>query len=156
LEIYERIRKLRKNYLHLSQTEFGERLGVSRSVIKNIELNALAKPEQKMPLYKLICSEFKVNEDWILKGIEPMFTKTPLSTMEQLKKEFNLDDFSFNLIYEYLKLDDTQRKTVCDFFYRVINPEDDTDCISETPKTPNDLEEQFPPIKIEGKNPKTS
>jgi len=30
METYERIRELRKTYLHLSQTEFGERLGVSR------------------------------------------------------------------------------------------------------------------------------
>ncbi len=63
METYERIRELRKNHLHLSQTEFGERLGVSRSVIKNIELNALARPDQKLSLIKLICKEFSVNEE---------------------------------------------------------------------------------------------
>lgn len=68
MEIYERIRDLRKKELHLSQTEFGERLGVSRSVIKNIELNALARPEQKEPLYKLICKEFHVSYDWLISG----------------------------------------------------------------------------------------
>ena len=72
MEVYERIRDLRKNYLHLSQAAFGEKLGVSRDVIKNIELNALARPEQKLSLIKLICKEFSVNEDWILNGTEPM------------------------------------------------------------------------------------
>ena len=66
MELYERIRELRKNYLHMSQTDFGERLGVSRSVIKNIELNALAKPDQKLSLLKLICKEFSVNEEWLI------------------------------------------------------------------------------------------
>ena len=47
MEIYERIKYLRKNLLGLTQTEFGEALGVNRSTIKNIELNVLAKPEQK-------------------------------------------------------------------------------------------------------------
>ena len=68
MEMFERIRKLRKEYLHLSQEEFGKRLGVSRSVIANIELNMLARPDQKEPLIKLICKEFNVNEDWLRTG----------------------------------------------------------------------------------------
>ena len=54
MEVYERIRELRKKHLRLSQTGFGDKLGVSRSVIKNIELNALARPEQKVSLIKLL------------------------------------------------------------------------------------------------------
>ena len=89
MEMHERIKELRKNYLHLSQTEFGERLGVSRSVINNIERNALARPDQKLSLIKLMCSVFDVNEAWLLDGTEPMFIQTPSSTMEQLRKEFD-------------------------------------------------------------------
>ena len=48
MELHERIKELRKNYLHLSQTEFGEKVGVSRSVINNIERNVLARPDQKL------------------------------------------------------------------------------------------------------------
>lgn len=147
MEMHERIKELRKNYLHLSQTEFGERLGVSRSVINNIERNALARPDQKLSLIKLMCSVFDVNEAWLLDGTEPMFIQTPSSTMEQLKKEFNLDEFSFNLVYEYLKLGDEQRKAVRDFFYRVIGAEESVDYISEAPKVPEDLEENFPPVE---------
>lgn len=73
MEIYERIKHLRKDNLHLTQTEFGKQLGVGRGVIANIESNALAKPEQKEPLYKLICKEFHVREEWLKTGIEPMY-----------------------------------------------------------------------------------
>ena len=68
LEIYERIRHLRKDHLHQSQTEFGKKLGVNRDVINNIENDRLAKPEQKVPLYKLICKEFHVRESWLIDG----------------------------------------------------------------------------------------
>ena len=147
MEMHERIKELRKNYLHLSQTEFGERLGVSRSVINNIERNALARPDQKLSLIKLMCSVFNVNEAWLLDGTEPMFIQTPSSTMEQLRREFDLDEFSYSLVYEYLKLGGEQRKAVRDFFYRVIEVEENVDYISEAPKTPEELEENFPPVE---------
>lgn len=73
MEVYERIRFLRKNTLKMSQEVFAERLGVSRSVIKNIELNALARPDQKLSLYKLICSEFNISEEWLLNGTGEMY-----------------------------------------------------------------------------------
>lgn len=150
MEMHERIKELRKEYLHLSQTEFGERLGVSRSVINNIERNALARPDQKLSLIKLMCSVFDVNEEWIVNGTEPMFVETPSSTMEQLKKEFGLDDFSYNLVYQYLKLDAEQRQTVRDFFYNVVETGImDEDLFGDVPKTPEDLEKEFPPVEPE-------
>ena len=150
MEMHERIKELRKEYLHLSQTEFGERLGVSRSVINNIERNALARPDQKLSSIKLMCSVFDVNEEWIVNGTEPMFVETPSSTMEQLKKEFGLDDFSYNLVYQYLKLDVEQRQTVRDFFYNVVETGVmDEDLFGDVPKTPEDLEKEFPPVEPE-------
>ena len=68
MEMYERIRILRKDYLKLSMEAFGKRLSVSRDVINNIEHNRLARPEQKLSLIKLMCKEFSVNEQWILDG----------------------------------------------------------------------------------------
>lgn len=127
MEMHERIRELRKNHLHLSQAAFGEKLGVSRDVIKNIELNILARPEQKLSLIKLMCKEFSVNEDWLLNGTEPKFIVTPSSIMEQLKKEFNLDDFSYHLVYEYLKLEPAQ-KTIVNNFLQSIVKEDEATC----------------------------
>jgi len=70
MEMHDRIKALRKNYLNLSQEAFGQRLGVSRSVINNIERNALARPEQKLSLIRLMCKEFNVREEWILNGAD--------------------------------------------------------------------------------------
>lgn len=148
MEMHERIKELRKEHLHLSQTEFGEKLGVSRSVINNIERNALARPDQKLSLIKLMCSVFNVSEEWIIDGKEPMFIETPSSTMDQLKKEFNLDDFSYNLVYQYLKLDADRRQTVRDFFYNVVESGSmDEYLFGDVPKTPEELEKEFPPVE---------
>ena len=64
-----RITQLRK-HLNLSQTSFGERLGISRGVIKNIdEHNAPAKPL----LIQQICKEYNVNREWLETGEGEMF-----------------------------------------------------------------------------------
>lgn len=84
MEIYERIKELRKNHLHMSQESFGARLGVSRSVINNIERNALQRPEQKEPIYKLICKEFNVSYLWLTQGIEPMGNESDYTSMAQI------------------------------------------------------------------------
>lgn len=82
VELHERVRQVRKEN-KLSQDEFAECLGVSRDVIKNIELNRLAKPEQKIPLMKLIAKEFNIREEWLLFGEGE---KTPKNTQGNLAK----------------------------------------------------------------------
>jgi transcriptional regulator with XRE-family HTH domain len=65
----ERITLLRKE-LKLSQTEFGERIGVSRGVIKNIDdKNVIVKPL----LIQQICKEYNVNRIWLETGEGEMF-----------------------------------------------------------------------------------
>lgn len=67
----ERIKQIRKA-LHLSQDDFGKKLGVTRGVITNIELN---KTEPKPLFIKLICETFEVNEDWVVNGTGEMFVQ---------------------------------------------------------------------------------
>ncbi|MDA3730394.1 helix-turn-helix transcriptional regulator [Niameybacter massiliensis] len=73
-DIRERIKQLRKE-LNLSQKAFGERVGVSRDVIKNIELQLV---DAKEHFIKLICLEFGVNEDWLRTGEGEMFKTNDL------------------------------------------------------------------------------
>ncbi len=158
MEIHERIRNLRK-HLHLSQTAFGQKLGVSRSVINNIELNTLARPEQKLSLIKLMCKEFNVNEEWILNGTEPMFLKTPDSVMEQLKTEFNLDKFDYGLVYEYLKLSAEKRSAIREYLQNIQKYLENSESTSKNlyeveeeeffiPDTPEELERLYPPVEL--------
>lgn len=110
LNIGERIEILRKD-LSMSRRVFGERLGVSESVIVNIEYDRLKRPEQKESLYKLICKEFNVNEEWLRTGNGEMFV--PL-TRNQLITDFATDlimednTFKKRLVEALAKLDEDE------------------------------------------------
>ncbi len=119
MEIYERIKELRKQHLKLSQERFGEMLGVNRDVINNIERNRLAKPEQKEPLYRLICETFHVNYKWLVSGEGEMFVTTKQSFVEKLSAEYGLSDTAQSIIECYLNLGDEQRAVVDNFIKSV-------------------------------------
>ncbi len=122
----ERIRIIREQ-LKLSRAAFGKKIGVSGDVINNLERGRV---EIKESIIKLICNEFNVHEEYLRYDKLPIFIETPSGTMEQLKKEFNLDEFSYNLVYEYLKLEPDQRDVVRNFFYSVVK-EDETAVTSD-------------------------
>lgn len=132
MDINERFKQLRKS-LGLSQEELGNKIGLSKSGISNIESGTRNVTDKHI---KLICSEFPINEDWLRTGTGKMERKTPFDTMTQLKKDFNLDEFSFNLVHEYLKLTPTQREKVRDFVYCVIKPKESMDYTIGISKTP--------------------
>lgn len=119
--MYERIRDLRKNYLKLSQEAFGVRLGVSRSVINNIERNALARPNQKLSLIKLICKEFSVNEDWLLNGNEPMFVEPDTFSLDDLLKQRGATELEIQIIKTYFNLDAETREMIVEHFRKGLS-----------------------------------
>ena len=147
----ERLFCIRKA-LKMTQIEFAKIVNSSNGHVSDMEKDRKNITESTIELLKLKCN---VNEDWIRAGSGEMFLKTPSGTMEQLKKEFNLDDFSFNLVHEYLKLAPAQREKVRDFFYRVIESEESVDYIAEAPRTPDELERQFPPVEKPNEGTKT-
>jgi transcriptional regulator with XRE-family HTH domain len=85
-----RVRQLRK-ILGLSQTEFGKKLGVSRSVVLNVELN---KVRPKEILIDHACEVFDVNKEWLAEGKGEVFSVNALAgkafeELWQLYQELN-------------------------------------------------------------------
>ena len=116
MEMHDRIRELRKNYLHMSQAAFGSKLGVNRDVINNIENNRLAKPEQKLSLIKLMCREFSVNEEWLSNGTEPMIAQPETFSLDQYLKERGCTALEMEIVKAYFELDMDTRQKVFDHF----------------------------------------
>lgn len=144
METYDRIKELRKKDLKLTQAEFGERLGVSRSVIKNIELNALARPDQKLSLYKLICNEFNVREEWLLNGIEPKFVQPDMFSLDEFIKVRGGTELELEIVKIYFDLDPDLRKALLSHFrsrLAQLHP------AVLAPDTPEELEDMCPPIE---------
>lgn len=69
MSIHDRVKAVRKA-LNMSQTAFGEKLGVGIGVIKNIEY---ANVDPKEPFLTLMCDMLNVNKNWLIHGTGEMF-----------------------------------------------------------------------------------
>lgn len=65
----DRIKAVR-NELKLTQTEFAERIGISRSALTKLEAG-ISDPAERTIM--LIAREFRVDEDWLRNGVGEMF-----------------------------------------------------------------------------------
>lgn len=146
MTIGNRIKVLRKE-LNLSQVAFGKKLGVSRDVINNAELERAAISQ---PFIKAISSEYSVNEKWLISGEGDIFKETNESILDKLKNKYDLSNLEFTLLKEYLKLDKRQREVFENYFDNVIKAQSNVDVnnteneiekyIKELPDTPNEFE----------------
>lgn len=114
MEIYERIIELRKEHLpkkrkkkSITQNEFGELLGVSRSVIVNIEYNRVPIKDH---MIKLICQTFNVNEEWLRNGTEPIFKEKENDALKEIFKQYGLSEFMQDIAIRYLNLDEKEQE----------------------------------------------
>ncbi len=139
MEIYERIRELRKKHLKMSMEVFGKHLGVSLDVISNIENNRLARPDQKLSLYKLICSEFSVNEDWLLNGNEPMFIEPDTFSLDEFAKQHGATDLELQIVKTYFDLDADTRQLLLEHFRKSLA----APAAAENEKTVEELEAEY-------------
>ena len=159
MEVYERIRFLRKDTLKMSQTAFGERLGVNRDVINNIERNRLAKPEQKLSLLKLICKEFGISEEWLLNGTGDMYAddKTEYDTLID-RVMTGQNEFAKSIFKTFALFDEADWEALQRMIEKYIDVSDAEDVPEETPlyeDVPNaskEFEKQFPPVDSDGKS----
>lgn len=115
MEMHERIKNVRKKN-DMSQNEFAERLGVTRSVISNIELNRLAKPEQKASLIKLISKEFNVSEEWLLNGTGEANIEPDTFSLDAYAKERGATEFQLELIKAILEIPADLRESLVSHF----------------------------------------
>jgi transcriptional regulator with XRE-family HTH domain len=65
----ERIKRIR-NSLNISQTDFAQKLSISRSAVCKMESGENYPSEQTI---KLMCGEFSINEEWLRTGKGEMF-----------------------------------------------------------------------------------
>ncbi|MCI2105434.1 MAG: helix-turn-helix transcriptional regulator [Intestinimonas sp.] len=108
--MYHRIREIRK-HLDLSQREFGEKLGVSRDVMANIENNRV-EPSELFVNY--LCSTFNVSESWLRTGEGDMFVHPDTFTLDEYARENELSALEIKLFKAYLEIPHEMRATLLD------------------------------------------
>ena len=72
MNIGERINTLRKDVLHLTLEQFGDRIGVTKMTISRLENGVNSVTDQ---MFRSICREFHVNEEWLRDGTGEMFVQ---------------------------------------------------------------------------------
>lgn len=127
MKLSERVKFIRNN-LGMNQAKFGEILGVTRSEIKNIELNNLKQPEKKIPLLKLMCKEFNISEDWLINGNgTPILQETNQDdnfNIQEFAKELGATNLEIEILKAYFDMDKSLRKEVINHFVSYLT--DDT------------------------------
>lgn len=83
--MHGRIKELRKE-LGLTLEKFGERLGVKKAAVSKWE-NGDNITDQ---MFKSICREFNVNEEWLRTGKGEMFISNTSNELDALVKKYNL------------------------------------------------------------------
>lgn len=113
LEIYDRVKYLRKDFLHLTQDEFSKKLNISRANVANIESGRVSITERTI---QDICRIFSINEDWLRFGHGDI-ERPPMGKGNELVELIadlvqTDDDFSKQFIIEYLKLSDDEKEVI--------------------------------------------
>lgn len=96
----ERIKTIRKT-LGLTLEKFGEKLGVTKVAISNIEKENRNLTEQ---MALAICREYNVNYDYLISGDGEMFDNLPETILDELCQQYDLDDYDRFLVELYISL----------------------------------------------------
>ena len=116
MTVNDRVRLLRQE-LKMTQTEFGEKLGVSKGVVVNLELSRV---EVKEHMIYLICRTFKVNTLWLEKGEGEMFTNVSDLLIDELADEFNLTPIVKKTVANDLKLPSDEQEKVIELLRKLL------------------------------------
>ncbi len=104
----EKIKAVRKN-LGLTLEKFGEKLGVTKVAIFNIEKGNRGLTEQ---MAIAICRTYNVNYDWLIHDEGEMFSNAPDTVLDELCMQYELDDMDKMLAELYIGLSEEYRKEV--------------------------------------------
>ncbi len=106
MNIHERVKEIRKAQKpKINQLEFGNKMGISRDAISNIELGRVVPPES---IIKLICATYGVSYAWLKDGIGQMYL--PPDTDEELvdKVMAGENEYAKNIMKAFAKLGDDE------------------------------------------------
>lgn len=135
----ERIKQLRKE-LGLTLEKFGEKIGVGKTAISKIENGDRSVTDQ---MFKSICREFNVREEWLRTGKEPKFVPVSTFNLDEFVKAKGATDTEIELVKTYFELDAGIRDTIIEHFARKFGK-----TATDSPDAPSSPAKNDKPIQI--------
>lgn len=147
MEIGDRLKEIRKT-LGLTQADFGEKLGLKPTAIGLYENGTRNITERTIILLK---EKYNVNIDYLKNGLGEMFIEPSDFSLDEYAKSKDLKEKEVSLIREFMNLDPNVRQALYGMFEKAFSSDVENSPKSlydECPKTPEELEREFPPVKI--------
>ena len=150
----ERIKEVRKS-LGLTLEKFGEKIGVTKVAISNLENGHRNLTEQ---MTKSICREFNVSDEWLRTGEGKMFlpvnrkTKIEKLTNQLLSEES--DSFKNRLVSVLADLSENEWEFLEEKAMQLCGIDNESDInklYSELPAG-KDIEKEYPPVNSDKKD----
>ena len=107
----ERIKLLRKE-LGLTQNEFGEKIGLKKSAISQIENGSTSSNPR---IVQLICTAFNISEKWLTEGKGDMYTSDEEAILDKLAGMYDLSESQMIFAKQWLQLPATAKDAVVDY-----------------------------------------
>lgn len=96
----ERVKEIRKT-LNLTLEKFGEKVGAKKNTMSAIETGRNSLTDQ---MARSICREYNVNYDYLIYGEGEMFSDLPRTVLDELCRQYGLDNFDRSLVELYIEL----------------------------------------------------
>lgn len=113
----ERLKTLRK-LLNLNQTEFADKLNLSRGQIACYETGRRSVSSRTV---NDICREFSVNKEWLIDGTGEIFLPQKDKDVADYIKSLNMSDFEMELLEKFLQFDSQTRINILEFATKTFN-----------------------------------
>jgi transcriptional regulator with XRE-family HTH domain len=147
MTVNERVRLVR-NALNLTQKDFGNRVTLAQTYLSQIEKGSRNVTEK---IFKIICHEFNVNEEWLRTGKGEMFNSYGDNILFDISKKYRLDELDEKILLTYIKLNANQRKVFKDYIKSLID-DSLTDNIPDNVLAFTRIKSEIPAVyKVDGK-----
>jgi len=114
----ERILFVRENCGNLSQEEFANKLGLTKSAISGYETGRRIPPDNVL---KHIACVFHLDEDWLKDGTGEPFFPTSDDALEELFSQFECSDFERSFLTAYFCLPDKDRRGFSNYLEQIFH-----------------------------------
>lgn len=135
----ERIKKMRKG-LNLTQQEFASQIGTTQNVLANYESG---RRNPSASAFNNICKTFNVSETWLRTGAGDMFLPKPENTIDEIVREYGLDDLDRQIIKEFVELSDKDREAIRLYLQSIIKAKQENEAAKPNPvKAPQEMTDE--------------
>lgn len=117
MTINERVKQIRL-VLNLTQKEMGQRLTLAQTYLSQIEKGDRDVTDK---IFKIICLELNVREEYLRDGIEPMFNENEETIISEVAAQYHLGDLDKAIMKIFLELSPEKREAFKEFAFSLVD-----------------------------------